>query len=392
MSHLAVDPVEIARGTRLPSATVGMIGAGQLARMTHQAAIALNIELRVLTDDLNAPAVRGGATPVLGSPKHPRDLQKLAAGCDVVTFDHELAEPQLLAELSRHVTVRPSPRAKQLAQDKLHARETLSQAGFRVPSFAPVDSSTDIDAFAERHGWPVVIKARRGGYDGRGVWITGDTREAARIWQSASAAGRELLVESFVDIRCELAVLVARRPSGDSVTYPVMETRQQDAICREVIAPAAIPVDRADEARRLAVSIADGVDVAGLLAVELFLTGEGLVVNELALRPHNCGHLTIDACPTSQFEQHLRAILDWPLGDTGMLAPAAAMVNVLGPPDGSDPATRLADALAVPQARMHLYAKTATRGRKLGHVTALGQDSDEALRHARSAAAALVGR
>ena len=369
-----------------------MIGAGQLARMTHQAAIALNIELRVLTDDLDAPAVRAGAIPILGSPAHPRDLEALAAGCDVVTFDHELTQPRLLANLDQDATVRPSPLAKHLAQDKLHARETLAQAGFRVPPFARVDGATDIEAFAERHGWPVVVKARAGGYDGRGVWITHDHHDAARIRQCALSAGRELLVEAHVDIQSELAVLVARRPSGDSAVYPVMETRQYDAICQEVVAPAAISDEDADEARRLAVNIADDVDAAGLLALELFLTADGLVVNELALRPHNCGHLTIDACPTSQFEQHLRAILDWPLGDTRLLAPAAAMVNILGAADGSDPTLRLADALAVPQARVHLYAKTPTRGRKLGHVTALGKDGQEALHHAHTAAAALVRR
>jgi 5-(carboxyamino)imidazole ribonucleotide synthase len=377
--------------TPAPTARVGMIGAGQLARMTQQAAIALGVELRVLTEDPEAPAVRAGATPVLGRADDPAGLDALAAGCDVVTFDHELVPAGLLAGLARRATVRPSPAAKAMAQDKLHARRTLRGAGLEVPPFAPCDGAAEVAAFAAEHGWPVVVKARSGGYDGRGVWRADDERDAARICREAEAAGVALLVEAHVDIAAELAVLVARTPSGARAAYPVLETHQRDGICIDVVAPAAVSADQAARATRMAVAIADGFDVAGVLAVELFLTGDRLLVNELALRPHNSGHLTIDACPASQFEQHLRALLDWPLGETGLLAPAAAMVNVLGPPDGSDPARRLTHALAVPGARVHLYAKAARPGRKLGHVTALGATADHALDRARAAAAALAG-
>ena len=390
MTVTPVDPPYPARDPRPPSARVAMIGAGQLARMTHQAAISLHVELRVLTHELDAPAVRAGATPVLGSPDASGDLAALADGCDVVTFDHELVLPDLLAELAERAVVRPSPQAKLLAQDKLHARRTLADARVAVPAFAAVADAADVEAFAGEHGWPVVVKARSGGYDGRGVWVVDDPDAADEICERADAAGLRLLVEALVDIRLELAVLVARTASGATTAYPVLQTHQHDGICLDVVAPAAVPPQQAAEATRLAIELANGLGVTGLLAVELFVTPTGLFVNELALRPHNSGHLTIDACPTSQFEQHLRALLDWPLGDTQLLAPAAAMVNVLGPADGSDPTRRLARALAVPQARVHLYAKTPRPGRKLGHVTALGATPDEALDLARTAAAELV--
>ena len=245
--------------------------------------------------------------------------------------------------------------------------------------------------FSEEHGWPLVVKARRGGYDGRGVWSVHDRSEALGLWSELTRAGTPLLVEEHVGIDMELSVLVARTPSGEVAAYPVLETRQQDGICREVIAPADISPDLSTEAIRLARGIADGLDVAGVLAVEMFLAGGRLLVNELALRPHNSGHLTIEGCATSQFEQHLRGILDWPLGETGLLAPACAMVNVLGPPGDQRVRAGLRDALAVGGAHVHLYGKSPRAGRKLGHVTAVGEDHGEALERARRAASALVG-
>lgn len=390
MNH-ATATAEFVAQTRPPAARVAVIGAGQLARMSQQAAIALDIELRVLSQEHDAPAVRAGATHVPGSWEDEHDLDAVAAGCDVVTFDHELAPPELLERLAQRAVVRPSPQAMLLTQDKLHARRTLAGARIDVPAYAAVSDVADVETFAAAHGWPVVLKARSGGYDGRGVWVVEDRHAAAATCRSAGEAGVRLLVEEHVAIEQELAVLVARTPSGATAAYPVLATHQHDGICRHVSVPAAIPATQAAAATRLAIAIADGAAVEGLMAVELFLAQGELLVNELALRPHNSGHLTIDACTTSQFEQHLRALLDWPLGETQLLAPAAAMVNVLGPADGSDPAGRLARALAIPQARVHLYGKLARPGRKLGHVTALGATVDEALGYAQAAADELVG-
>ncbi len=372
------------------SARVGMVGAGQLAQMTQQAAIGLGVELLVLTDDPLAPAVRAGARRVPGTGTEGEGLLALARECDVVTFDHERSDPELLDRLAEWALVRPSPASKRMAQDKLHARRALAELGYEVPMFTAVQAPGDIEALADRCGWPLIIKTRTGGYDGRGVWTVRRLQDALALQQELEGAGRRLIAEQMVDIDLELAVVIARNPSGQSAVYPVLETRQREGICREVIAPAAISPEQSERARRLAVSLADGLDVAGVLAVEMFLSGGRLLVNELALRPHNSAHLTIEGCRTSQFEQHLRGVLDWPLGESELLAPACAMVNVLGTQDGSDPRLRLARALAVPHAHVHLYGKAPRPGRKLGHVTALGPDGAQALERAQAAASALV--
>ncbi len=226
--------------------------------------------------------------------------------------------------------------------------------------------------------WPLVLKAVRGGYDGRGVWVCETPAEAAEVIERAAAAGVALLAEEHVAFRRELAALVARSPYGQGAAYPIVETVQRDGICHEVIAPApGLHPDRAEEAQRLALDIAERLGVTGLLAVELFETDAGLAVNELAMRPHNSGHWTIEGARTSQFEQHLRAVLDLPLGDTRPTAPCAVMANVLG---GDDPRIypRYIHVMAHdPAVKVHFYGKEVRPGRKIGHVTALGDDLDE---------------
>ncbi len=375
------------------SASVGMVGGGQLARMTHQAAVDLGISLEILAQSATDPAVLAGASHMLGAPASLDALRRLADRCDVVTLDHEQVPAEHLDALqAAGYAVRPRAEALRLAQDKLMARQVLDQAGFAVPPYMPIegDDADLVQGFAERWGWPVVMKARHGGYDGRGVHVLHDLSALGDLLASTSPSG--WVLEAYVPIVCELAVLVARNPSGYTAVYPVVETRQHDGMCHELVMPARVPDDIADEASRLAKSIADGIDVTGILAVELFLTTAGdLVVNELATRPHNSGHATIEATVTSQFHNHLRGILDWPLGSTEMVAPAAATVNVIGPPSGADPARHLAAALSVPSAHVHLYAKHPHPGRKLGHVTALGADQSEALDTARAAAQLLLG-
>jgi 5-(carboxyamino)imidazole ribonucleotide synthase len=366
--------------------TVGVVGGGQLARMLHQAAISLGIRVVVLDPDEECSAALAGARRFDGTWTSADDLVRFArSGIDVVTFDHELSAPEDLRRLEAEslVPVRPAPATKLLGQDKLHARVTFAGLGLGVPAFAEVRTPADLDAFAGEHGWPVVLKARRGGYDGRGVWIVKTPEEAAEVL----AGGGELLVEELVDIDHEIAVMVARRPSGEVRAWVPVRTTQVDGICTDVVLAAPSPTE--DAARDLAVDLAGRIDLAGVMAVELFVTGAGdLVINEIACRPHNSGHVTMDSCVTDQFEQHLRAVLDLPLGDPAPKVAAAAMVNVLGGPEPWD-AAGLAAALEVEDATLHLYGKGHRPGRKLGHVNAIAATPDEALARARRVAEAL---
>jgi len=360
--------------------------------MTYQAAIPLGVRLRVLAERADDSAARVATDVTLGSARSGHDLAAFAAGCDVLTFDHELVDAAALAALEvAGRIVRPGAAAVAVAQDKRRQRAEFARLGFPVPAHRPVAGGADLLEFGAAHGWPAVAKVGRGGYDGRGVWILADPAAAVAWWAAHGALGLEPLVEAWVPIEREIAVLVARRPGGETVCYPPVETIQRDGICRELLAPAPIPATLAREAEGLATGVAAAVGAVGMLAVELFVTGGRLVINEIAARPHNAGHHTIEGSVTSQFAQHLRAVLDWPLGATAPTTPSAATVNLLGGPDGADPTQRLPAALAVPGAHVHLYAKAARPGRKLGHVTALGPTPDEARARARRAAALLTG-
>jgi 5-(carboxyamino)imidazole ribonucleotide synthase len=300
------------------------------------------------------------------------------------------------------VVLRPSAEALRFAQDKLAMRERLTALGMPCPRYAPVAGLDDVTVFAADSGWPVVLKAVSGGYDGRGVWVCDTPEQAAEVL----AHGIAVLVEEHVGFERELAALVARSPHNQGAAYPVVQTVQRDGVCREVLAPAPhLPASRAREAERLALEIAETLGVTGLLAVELFETSSGLLVNELAMRPHNSGHWTIDGARTSQFEQHLRAVLDLPLGAPNAIAPQVAMANVFG---GDGPASTGADVYsrythvmaADPGVNVHLYGKAAQPGRKIGHITvlantvlpnaALGDDID-ALRERAGHAARYLG-
>ena len=299
-----------------------------------------------------------------------------------------MAQVQALEAAGHRVC--PSAATVAVAQDKARQRALFAGLGLPVPAWTPVQDAAQIAVFAATHGWPVVVKACRGGYDGRGVWLAADATEAAAIVATATAAALELLVEAWVPIERELAVLVARRPGGAAVTYPVVESVQIAGICHEILAPARLDTALTAEALRIAAAVAAAVKVTGILAVELFVVNDRLLINEIACRPHNSGHCTIEACVTSQFENHLRAVLDWPLGATGMVAPAAAMVNVIGGPHTpADLTLNLPAALAVEGVRVHLYGKAARPGRKLGHVTALGAEIGVARARAVRAAALL---
>jgi 5-(carboxyamino)imidazole ribonucleotide synthase len=366
-----------------------MVGAGQLARMAQQAAIPLGISLRVLATSPDEPAPLAGATPHIG---HPTDLDALRAfahGADVLTFDHEqIPTEHLVALEAEGFRLAPKPAAKLMAQDKLHARREFARLGYPIPDFAHAVTAGDVKAFAATHGWPLIGKAPRDGYDGRGVFPLPDLDTAV---EALAAMPNGLLLEPKLELTRELAILIARSSTGETVAYPVVETVQEDGMCREIIAPAQIDPALATQARELALSLAADIDATGIMAVELFDTPQGLMINELALRPHNSGHYTIEGAETSQFEQHLRAVLGWPLGASSLRSNVAVTVNVVGPADGSDPAARLTGALDVPGAHVHLYAKTAKPGRKLGHVTVCGTELEPTLQAARLAAARLHG-
>ncbi len=372
-----------------PTARVAMIGAGQLARMTHQAAVDLDIELRVLAGSRCDSAASAGAPYHLGSPGNLADIEAVSKGADVVTFDHELVPFTHLERLAEAgYRLRPEPRALLMAQDKLEARRFLLAAGFPVPAFTAIDSAADAIGFAGQHGWPVVVKARNGGYDGRGVHVIDKPDQLTGLFDSSSGRGPDTawLAEQFVDIAAELSILIARTDAGNTALYPAVQTTQHAGICKHLVMPAPLPSHVIEQAGRTARSIAHSIGATGMLAVEMFLTTHGdLLVNELALRPHNSGHATIEACATSQFHQHLRAILDWPLGCTDLLS-AAAMVNLIGTGSELDITGGLRRALEVPGVAVHLYGKTPRPGRKLGHVTALGDTTADALERARLAA------
>jgi 5-(carboxyamino)imidazole ribonucleotide synthase len=381
----AVDPV-----TSLP--VVAMVGGGQLARMTHQAAIALGQSLRVLSTGPTESAALVAADVRLGDHRDLAALRDLAEGATVVTFDHEHVPTEHLHALEEagH-RVAPGPGALVHAQDKLVLRRALAEAGEPQPAWAEVSTPVGVADFAGAHGWPLVLKTPRGGYDGKGVFVVDDVDAAAALLERTGP----LLAEERVPMVRELAVQVARSPFGQVAVWPVVETVQRDGVCHEVLAPApGLSEERATAAQELAIRIAQRLGVVGLLAVELFETADAVLVNELAMRPHNSGHWTIEGSRTSQFEQHLRAVLDYPLGLTAMTAPVVVMANVLGgaaaADDWSGPGLdeRVHHLMAHwPDVKLHWYGKGQRPGRKLGHVTALGDDL-EAVR-ARAVSAAL---
>jgi 5-(carboxyamino)imidazole ribonucleotide synthase len=361
-----------------------MVGAGQLARMTCQAAVGLGVRFRVLAAAAGESAAQVCADTWTGDYRSSDDLLTFASGCNVVTFDHEHVPGTHLEALEQAgAALRPGSAALRFAQDKRAMRDRLAAMGVPCPRFAAAASLSDVTRFADGHGWPVVLKAVTGGYDGKGVWLCRAPDEAAEVLSH----GLDLIVEEHIDFDRELAILVARSPHGQGAAYPVVQTVQRDGVCREVLAPApGLAPGLAAQAQRLGLVIAAELGVTGLLAVELFQAADGLLVNELAMRPHNSGHWTIEGARTSQFEQHLRAVLDLPLGEPSLAARSAVMVNVLGSAD-PDIYSRLGHVMAAdPGVKVHLYGKPVRPGRKVGHVTLLGDDMGALRDRARRAA------
>lgn len=368
--------------------TLAVIGGGQLARMMAQPAIALGLPLRLLAEAEGVSAAQVIPDHLVGDYTDLPTLRKVTDGAAVVTFDHEhVPTAHLHALADDGVAVRPGPEALVHAQDKAVMRRRLAELDVPCPRNAVVTSTADVEAF----GLPCVLKTTRGGYDGKGVWVVRAPEEAQVAFDAAAAAGVEVLAEELVDFRRELSALVARAPSGQAAAYPVVTSTQLDGICHEVIAPAPdLAPALAGQAQEIALRVAGALDVTGILAVELFETTDGrILVNELAMRPHNTGHWTQDGAVTSQFENHLRAVMDLPLGSPAPRERWTVMVNILGgPTDSGHLYDGLPHAMARdPRLRVHLYGKDLRPGRKVGHVNAYGDDLDDCLERARHAAA-----
>ncbi|HLM22571.1 MAG TPA: 5-(carboxyamino)imidazole ribonucleotide synthase [Propionibacteriaceae bacterium] len=373
--------------------TVGIIGGGQLARMMHAASIGLGINVRLLAEASDSSAARVVHDVTVGDYTDPATVRSFAAGCDVVTFDHEHVPTGLLRDLeSAGVLVRPGPAALIHAQDKAIMRDRLNALGAPCPIGRVVADEAALAAFGDELGWPIVAKTSRGGYDGKGVWRLDSADEGGKPFADLND-GVQIIAEEFIDFTRELSALVVRSPSGQAAAYPISESVQRDGICVETITPAPrLDDEQAIAAQQLALMIAHELGVVGMLAVELMQRADGsVVVNELAMRPHNTGHWTIDGAHTSQFENHLRAVLDLPLGDPSSKETWTVMANVFGGSIEDLPSALVHCFARDRRLRVQLYGKQVRPGRKVGHVTTFGDDLDETRKRALHAAAYLMG-
>ncbi|MCG8348508.1 MAG: 5-(carboxyamino)imidazole ribonucleotide synthase [Chloroflexales bacterium] len=359
---------------------LGILGGGQLAQMLTQAAISLGIETVIFERGADSPAGRLTQHEIVGPWADEAALTTFAERCNLVTLENEFVDATVLRRLEESgLPVYPGSATLAVIQDKLFQKQRITSAGLAAPRFRAVATPAEVAAVAEEYGWPLLLKARREGYDGYGNATLRTSVDIASAWERLSRHDRELLAEAFVPFARELAVMVVRRRDGETRTYPVVETVQHNHICHIVRAPAPVPDHITAQATELAQRAVEAVAGVGIFGVELFLLDDGTVLyNEMAPRPHNSGHYTIEACVTSQFENHLRAVSGWPLGSVDMRAPAA-MVNILGQRNGPARNDNLGAALAVPGAHLHIYGKREVRvGRKMGHVTALGATLEEA--------------
>lgn len=371
---------------------VGVIGAGQLARMMQPAAIALGIGIKVFAESNDSSAHQ--AVTKVGDINDFAQLLEFAKTVDVITFDHEHVPTAILEQLeAAGVSVRPGPTALRHAQNKLTMRRKLAELGLPQPIWQAAKTESDIANFLQNHGPKIVVKTPIGGYDGKGVRVVSAIADVRDWLQNISQFGGELLLEEKVDFVTELAQLSARSPSGEFNAWPLVETHQQAGVCAEVIAPAPESALH-PQALSIAKQISDGLGVVGVMAVELFRARNGeILVNELAMRPHNSGHFSIDASITSQFEQHLRAILDLPLGATSGTSNFAVMINLLGVDSENDFVQHYPKAMErFPQVKFHMYEKAPRPGRKMGHLTLQGNDLDQLLADGRACRDLLYNR
>ena len=369
---------------------VGVIGGGQLARMMIPEAIAMGIDLKVFAEQEGMSASL--ATVTVGDYTEAEELGWFSDGVDVITFDHEHVPVKALEQLERiGVSVQPPSKALIFAQNKLMMRKRLSEAGLPMPDWSEVKTAQELDEFIEAHSGKIVVKTPIGGYDGKGVRVIAESSQVSDWLSILPKLGGSLLAEQLVEFSSEVAVISARRPSGEWRAWPAVETVQKNGVCSQVIAPAQ-NVDQ-DAALEIARKIAEELEVTGVMAVEMFQTTDGkLLINELAMRPHNSGHFTIDGSVTSQFEQHLRAVLDLPLGLTDLVSNYSVMVNLLGVESGTDFLENFEATMhRFPEAKIHTYGKQPRLGRKMGHVTVSGEDLETVKSRALLASAVISG-
>lgn len=369
------------RGNIRYMVNLGILGGGQLAQMTAQAAISLGVDIVIFERKSDSPASRLTHFNVVGEWDDDEALNTFIEMCDVITLENEFVDARVLKHIENAgVPVFPSSETLTKVQDKLVQKRTMRDAGIPVPEFIGVGSPEDVRKAANRFGYPMVLKARRDGYDGYGNYTINTVDQIATAWsQLGGDDGRELLVEKFVPFEFELAVMVLRGRDGEIRTYPVVETIQKDHICHVVRAPASVPSDSINIATKIATKAVEAIDGVGVFGVEMFKLKDGTIMyNEIAPRPHNSGHYTIEACVTSQFENHIHAVLAWHLGDTSMVAQSAVMVNILGERQGDAEMEGVRHALRVQGAHVHIYGKRDVRpGRKMGHVTVIGANREE---------------
>lgn len=375
--------------------SVGIVGGGQLARMMQQAAISLGIDVRLLAEGPEVSAAQVVPDTTVGDYTDLAVLREFASACQVLTFDHEHVPTQHLTQLDTEV--RPGPEALRYAQDKADMRLKMRELGVPCPEFVICASPDDAVEFGERLGWPIILKTSRGGYDGKGVWRVHGPEEVAEVFahKPEASAGKPVRVvaEEYIDFVRELSALVVRSASGQVVAYPISESVQRDGICVETTTPApGLAPEVAAELQARAILVAQSLGTVGVLAVELMEAPDGRVlVNELAMRPHNTGHWSIDGAVTSQFDNHIRAVLDLPLGAPDLTAEVVVMANVLGGGE-QDLTGALQHVYARDRmAHVHLYGKEVKPGRKVGHVTCTGFELDDVRRRARHAANYLMG-
>ena len=373
---------------------VGVIGGGQLARMMVVPAVELGLGLKVFAEAEGSSAAI--AATMVGDYTNIESITEFAKTVDVITFDHEHVPLSVLRSLEANgVSVQPPSRALAFAQNKLDMRKRLAELDLPMPVWAEIRTSQELQEFLDANGSVCILKTPIGGYDGKGVRVIKNIQDASD-WltpQGLASVGGSLLAEEKVDFVREVAQLSARRPSGEFKAWPLVQTTQKDGVCAEVICPAPQASSQTIErAAQIAQLVAEGIGVTGVLAVEMFETPNGrLLINELAMRPHNSGHFSIEGSVTSQFEQHLRAVLDLPLGSTESRAACAVMVNLLGVDDQNDFVRGFETVLANhPHAKVHTYGKGARKGRKMGHVTVVSDDAEFALAESRATAAALL--
>jgi len=369
--------------------TIGILGGGQLARMTAAAGHKLGLRIAILDPEPDSPAQQVASLKVVASLDDVSGLENIARISDLLTLENEFVNAPLLEHIeSLGVPIYPTSRTVSLIQDKLFQKQSLEASGIDVPAFLGVSCKNDILQAGERFGWPLILKARRNGYDGRGNELINGPNEILHAWTKLEGENRTLMVETFVRFKKELAVMVARSSNGEAVTYPLVETVQKDHICHTVKAPASVSTVIGERAALMARRAIEAVDGVGIFGIEMFLLEDDrILINEMAPRPHNSGHYTIEACITSQFENHLRAILGLPLGSPSMVLPAAAMVNLLADRNGVTNISGVEKALKIPGVNLHLYGKKLSRpSRKMGHITVLGRSVAEALERATKAA------